>query len=212
MKKRLPGILCALVFLAGLAIFAYPKVADQWNTLHQSRAISTYDDAVQELDEEDYSRIWEEARAYNAKITENTFHGDAFGTVDAGDSQTGNTNEPETSGDGREGEIRLEDTEYWKVVNVDGTGIMGYISIPKINQRFPIYHGTSEGVLQIAAGASTSYSRGTAEKLEPGLYLVKAEKVQHDGYEYSFSRILSQFPPASTVWARERATMSGCMM
>ncbi|XCP84621.1 class C sortase [Roseburia hominis] len=152
MKKRLPGILCALVFLAGLAIFAYPKVADQWNTLHQSRAISTYDDAVQDLNEEDYSRIWEDARTYNAKITENTFHGDTFGIETAGGNQAGNTAEKEISEDSRKDEIRLEDTEYWKVLNVDETGIMGYLSIPKINQKFPIYHGTSEGVLQIAGG------------------------------------------------------------
>lgn len=146
MRKRLPGILCALIFLVGLGIFVYPKVADQWNTLHQSRAIATYDDAVQEMDEEDLNRIWEDARNYNATIEVNTFSGDIFSSSDAGDGQ-------ETSGTGDENDkIKLEDTEYWKVLNVDGTGIMGYLSIPKIKQKFPVYHGTGESVLQIAAG------------------------------------------------------------
>ncbi len=130
MRKRLPSILFTLIFLAGLAIFAYPKVSDQWNTLHQSRAIASYDDAVKDLDEEDYSQIWAAARDYNKKITSNTFSGDIFA----------------------EDEVELKDTEYWSVLNVGNTGIMGYISIPKIKQKFQIYHGTSEGVLQIAAG------------------------------------------------------------
>ncbi|XCP85585.1 class C sortase [Roseburia hominis] len=145
MKKKLPNILFGLIFLIGFGIFAYPKVADQWNTLHQSQAIATYDDAVKELDEEDYSQIWEAARNYNAKITSNTFGGDIFTAADAGDGQ-------EAAGDEKDKEIALEETEYWKVLNVGETGIMGYLSVPKIKQKFPIYHGTSEGVLQIAAG------------------------------------------------------------
>ncbi len=130
MRKKLPSILFTLIFLAGLAIFSYPKVSDQWNTLHQSRAIASYDDSVKELDEEDYSQIWAAARDYNKRITSNTFNGDIFA----------------------EDQAELEDTEYWDVLNVGDTGIMGYISIPKIKQKFQIYHGTSEGVLQIAAG------------------------------------------------------------
>lgn len=146
LKKKLPNILFGLIFLAGFGIFAYPKVADQWNTLHQSRAIATYDDAVKELDEEDYSQIWEAARNYNAGITENTFGGDIFTAEDAADGQG------VPPADTKNQEIKLEDTEYWKVLNVGETGIMGYLSVPKIKQKFPIYHGTSEGVLQIAAG------------------------------------------------------------
>ncbi len=146
MRKKLPSILFTLIFLAGLAIFSYPKVSDQWNTLHQSRAIASYDDSVKELDEEDYSQIWAAARNYNKKITSNTFQGDIFREKTAGSGQ-----EPAGT-DTENGEIELEDTEYWDVLNVGDTGIMGYISIPKIKQKFQIYHGTSEGVLQIAAG------------------------------------------------------------
>ncbi len=167
MRKRLPSILFTLIFLAGLAIFSYPKVSDQWNTLHQSRAIASYDDAVKELNEEDYSRIWKAARNYNEKIASNTFQGDVFqeeaaqtgeeaAQTDAEAAQTGaeaaQTDAEAAQTDMEVATIKLEDTEYWDVLNVGGTGIMGYISIPKIKQKFQIYHGTSEGVLQIAAG------------------------------------------------------------
>jgi sortase A len=45
-----------------------------------------------------------------------------------------------------------EMAEYKKQLNVSGLGIMGYIEIPKINCNMPIYHGTDESILQIAAG------------------------------------------------------------
>ena len=41
---------------------------------------------------------------------------------------------------------------YEKLLNVSGDGIMAYIEIPKIGCRLPIYHGTKESALQIAAG------------------------------------------------------------
>lgn len=130
MKKRLPGILLGLVFLIGLGIFLYPNIADQWNRYHQSRAIASYTDAVENMTEEDFEAQWAAANDYNAAIIQNTFNGDAF-------SQE---------------EKNMRGTDYWSVLNVGDDGIMGYISIPEINQRLPIYHGTSNSVLQIAAG------------------------------------------------------------
>lgn len=130
MRKHLPTILLVLIFLIGAGIFAYPTISDQWNRLHQSRAIATYQEAVEDLDQEDYEAAWEAARAYNSSLTENTFNHDAF-------SQE---------------EQNLRDTEYWDLLNLGGTGIMGYISIPEIDVRLPIYHGTSDPVLQVGTG------------------------------------------------------------
>ena len=130
MKKHLPTILLVLIFLIGAGIFAYPTISDQWNRLHQSRAIATYQEAVEDLDEEEYEAAREAAQAYNRSLQENTFNHDAF-------SQE---------------EQNLQDTEYWDLLNLGGTGIMGYISIPEIDVRLPIYHGTSDPVLQIGAG------------------------------------------------------------
>lgn len=129
-KQKLPGILLGLVFLVGLGIFAYPTVADQWNKYHQSRAIASYEETVADMDEVDYQKLWEMAEEYNSQIGNNTFDGDAF-------SQE---------------EQNMRGSKYWSVLNPGDNGIMGYISIPKIEQRLPIYHGTSEAVLQIGAG------------------------------------------------------------
>ena len=130
MKKHLSTIFLVLIFLVGAGIFAYPTIADQWNTLHQSRAIATYQEAVGDMNAEDYEAAWQAAEEYNRSIQENTFNHDAF-------SQE---------------EENLRDTEYWNLLNLGGTGIMGYLSIPEIDVRMPIYHGTSDPVLQIGAG------------------------------------------------------------
>lgn len=130
MKKHLTTIILVLIFLVGAGIFAYPTIADQWNSLHQSRAIATYQEAVEDMSAEEYEAAWQAAEEYNNSIQENTFNHDAF------------SNEEEN----------LRDTEYWDLLNLGGTGIMGYISIPEIDVRIPIYHGTSDPVLQIGAG------------------------------------------------------------
>lgn len=130
MKKRLPGMLLGLVFIIGLGIFSYPTVADQWNKYHQSKAIAGYEEAIADMEQKDFKNEWVAARNYNDKITANTFGKDAF-------SQE---------------EKNMKKTEYWSVVNLEKNGIMGYVSIPKIKQKLPIYHGTSDAVLQIGAG------------------------------------------------------------
>lgn len=129
-KGRLLTVLLILLFMAGAGVFGYPTLSEQWNRLHQSRAIASYQEAVEDLSEEDYERAWEEARAYNDTIAENTFSHDAF-------SQE---------------EENLRGTPYWSVLNLGENGIMGYISIPEIDQRLPIYHGTSDPVLQVGTG------------------------------------------------------------
>ena len=131
MKRKLSTILFALLFLAGLGILTYPTISDQWNTYRQSQLISTYDRAVSEMKEEDFAEAWEAARAYNQAMGANQIGADVFGV------------------DG-EGDIR--DTEYWRVLNVTGDGIMGYLTIPKINIKLSIYHGTAEDVLDTGVG------------------------------------------------------------
>lgn len=130
MKRTLINFAFGLLFLVGFGILSYPTISDQWNTYRQSRLISTYEAAVAEMKLEDYSREWEAARGFNDTLEKNNLYGDAFGTS--------------------EGEIT--DTEYWKILNTAGDGIMGYLSIPKINIRLGIYHGTAEDVLQTGIG------------------------------------------------------------
>lgn len=130
MKKKIPGILFGLMFLIGFGILVYPTVADQWNTYRQNRLISSYKDTVKEMKPEDFTREWEAAQSFNATIPQNNIYGDVFGE------------------DGKE----AENTAYWQVLNIAGDGVMGYLSIPKIDVKLSIYHGTSDEVLQTGIG------------------------------------------------------------
>ena len=130
MKKMLINVVFGLMFLTGFGILAYPTVSDQWNTYRQSRLISDYENVVAEMEPEDYTREWEAARSFNDTITSNNLYGDVFG---------------EEAGE-------LQETEYWHILNAAGHGVMGYMSIPKINIKLAIYHGTGDDVLQTGIG------------------------------------------------------------
>ncbi len=124
MKKNLSTILLILVFVFGLAVLLYPTISDYVNSKNQSVAIANYDSALANYTPEDYSAQFAIAQTYNASLNAQD---DAF-------------YHPEKV------------TGYNKVLDITGTGIMGYISIEKIGVSLPIYHGTSEGVLGIAVG------------------------------------------------------------
>jgi len=125
LKKHLVTIILVLLFLTGVALLLYPTVSDYWNSFHQSRAIASYAEAVSNVDNAAYDEMMEEARRYNQRLYR----------------------------DGRSWDMSDEEREeYQKVLDVTGTGIMGYIEIQKINCFLPIYHGTSDSVLQIAIG------------------------------------------------------------
>ena len=130
MKKKISAILFGLLFLVGFGILVYPTVSNQWNTYRQSQLISNYQSVVQDMKPEDFTQEWERAEAFNATITQNNLYSDVFG----------------------ESTTDLQSTEYWKVLNEAGDGIMGYLSIPKINIKLAIYHGTADDVLQTGVG------------------------------------------------------------
>lgn len=130
MRRKLSGILFGLLFLGGFGILAYPTVSNQWNTYRQSRLISNYEQAVSDMQPEDYTKEWEAAREFDSTLVQNNIYGDVFGSDD----------------------VDMKDTDYWKVLNVAGDGVMGYLSIPKINIKLAIYHGTAEDVLQTGIG------------------------------------------------------------
>lgn len=131
MLRKLSSFLFGLLFLVGFGILAYPTISDQWNTYRQSKLITDYEAAVKEIEEEDYEEIWALARAYNQTFAANSILADVFGIH-------------------KEGDIR--NTQYYQVLNVTGNGIMGYLTIPKINVKLSIYHGTSEDVLDTGVG------------------------------------------------------------
>nr|WP_296007086.1 class C sortase [uncultured Blautia sp.] len=130
MKRKIANVLFGLLFLIGFGILVYPTVSDQWNTYRQSRLISNYETVVENLTEEDFSDEWQKAIAFDQALVQNDLYGDVFGEDDG----------------------ELENTEYWKVLNVANDGVMGYLSIPKINVKHAIYHGTGDKVLQTGIG------------------------------------------------------------
>ena len=130
MKRHLSTILLVAVFLTGVCILLYPTVSDYWNSLHQSRAIGTYEDTLSTMTQQDYSAFFEQADAYNA----------ALRTLDF------------PLADFRALEERAGLTSYFDLLNVSGLGVMGYIDIDAIGVELPIYHGTENSVLNIAVG------------------------------------------------------------
>lgn len=130
MKRKIANILFGILFLIGFGILIYPTVSDQWNTYRQNQLISSYESQVSDLTEEDFTDEWKKAEAFNSNLTQNNLYGDVFG----------------------EDEKDIRTTEYWKVLNVAGDGVLGYLSIPKINIKLAVYHGTADDVLQTGVG------------------------------------------------------------
>ncbi len=125
MKGKASVILLFFVLIVGLSLLLYPSISDYWNSLHQSRAVSSYAEDAANLDEERYAELLDAARAYNESLSD------------------------------KENRYLITDAEkaaYNELLNLSGNGVMGYIEIPEIGCSLPIYHGVDESVLQIAIG------------------------------------------------------------
>lgn len=125
MKKHISTIILVVILIIGVSLLLYPTFSDYINSLHQSQAISTYADSVAQLDTEQYEEVWKAAQEYNVAMTANT---QSFKLSEAAAEK------------------------YRQQLNIDGSGVMGYIEIPKIKVSLPIYHGTDDVVLQQAIG------------------------------------------------------------
>ncbi len=130
-KKGKSGIFFVIVLIAGLVIMLYPNLSSYWNQLHQSKAVSDYAAVVSDIDEETKKKILLGAAEYNRNLYES-----GYCLV----------------------LTKKQEEEYFKQLDVMGTGMMGYIEIPKIDCFLPIYHTTKESVLQIAVGHVTGSS------------------------------------------------------
>lgn len=123
--KKLSTVLLIATFVAGLSLLLYPTVSNYWNTLHASRAVATYVDAVQNMGEDKRREMLQKAIEYNKSLTSD--------------------NQRLTISSARR-------QEYESILDVDGNGMIGYIEIPNVNITLPVYHGTNDDVLQIAVG------------------------------------------------------------
>lgn len=125
MKNKLINIFLILALVAGLSLLLYPTVSDYWNSLHTSQAVASYDQAVKSMDEGKYDELLQRAGQYNRDLF---LRGTLFALTDE------------------------EREDYNSQLDIDGSGVMGYIEIPTIKVSLPIYHGTSDDVLQVAVG------------------------------------------------------------
>ena len=128
-KRRRKGpslstVILVVILLAGVCILLYPSVSDWWNSMHATRAIAGYVTAVEDLSGEEKERVLEAARRYNAALA-----------------------------DGVDYDLTEEEyAEYLSLLDIGGTGIMGYVQISAIGVNLPVYHSVDEAVLQIAVG------------------------------------------------------------
>lgn len=123
-KKDKLNVMLVFVFIIGLSVMLYPPISSYWNSKVQSRAVASYSNAVKSLTEEEKDTMLKKADTYNEKLKD--------------------VNRPFLN--------YAETGDYNSILDISGTGIMGYVTIEKLGVELPIYHGTSEGVLQVAAG------------------------------------------------------------
>lgn len=125
LKKYFVEIILSLIMFTGFCLILYPPVSDWWNSLHQTHVIASYVEKVDGVSEEERRIMREAAEAYNERLANQRTEFDL---------------------------TKEERTEYNSLMDVTGTGVMGYIEIPVIDVDLPVYHGDNEAILQIAAG------------------------------------------------------------
>ena len=128
-KITIKDIIRLIVLLVAFSVLLYPTFSSYLNEKNGSKVVSYYDEESVKLSKAEKEQMLEDARAYNQEMLGNIDLIDPFSQEDV--------------------EI---DARYEELLNVDGSGMMGYIRIPKINIELPIYHGTSETVLQAGVG------------------------------------------------------------
>ena len=124
MKRDMIGIVLVLMLFVGVCALLYPSVSQYWNTKTQTRAVDNYQEILDSLKEEDYDAYFQAAEEYNTALAALKFP---------------LTDYPQL-------------TNYNEILNINGNGIMGYVSIPKLGVELPLYHGISAQVLNIACG------------------------------------------------------------
>lgn len=124
MQSRKSTIILLISFFIGLSVLLYPSISSYWNSKTQSEAIVDYEAMLANYKPEDYTALFDAADQYNRQLA--------------------------SIQDPLRNFLQVEG--YNGILNVSGTGMMGYVTIKKINQELPVYHGTSDAVLGIAAG------------------------------------------------------------
>lgn len=123
-KRKWSTVVLLALFFVGLSVLLYPALSDFWNSRTQSEAIVDYRAMLEARPKEDHSASFRQAEEYNR----------ALGALGAPLLDYGQV------------------AGYSTLLDMDGTGMMGYVTIPKIGVELPLYHGTSDAVLSAAVG------------------------------------------------------------
>lgn len=128
-NRKIADVIRLVILLVALSVLLYPTISNYLYEKNSSRIVSDYDVTMEQISEEERQAMLAKAQEYNEKLAENSaIMSDPFlGTAE-------------------------EDPEYQSLLNMNGAGVMGYIRIPKIELELPVYHGTSEKVLQRGVG------------------------------------------------------------
>ena len=124
MKRHKTVIFLTLGFLVGICILLYPAFSNYWNSKTQSRAITNYESVLENLKPEDYSALFENAHAYNKALYETDFPLMDYDQVPG----------------------------YHDTLRISDSDMIGYLKIDRIGVELPIYHGTSDKVLNRGVG------------------------------------------------------------
>ena len=124
MRKHKTVIFLTLGFLIGVCILLYPSFSDYWNSKTQSRAITNYESVLENLNPEDYTAIFEDAHAYNKALYETDYPLIDYKKVPG----------------------------YYDTLSISDSDMIGYLKIERIGVELPIYHGTSDEVLNKGVG------------------------------------------------------------
>lgn len=125
MRKHISTIIAGIIFLTGLSLLLYPTISNFWNSKHQTQAVADYSKQIEKMDDQEKEQALAAAEEYNQTLITNG---------------------------GRFTPSEEEDTLYDSLLDANGTGMMGYITIPEIRCKLPIYHGVEDSVLQVGIG------------------------------------------------------------
>jgi sortase (surface protein transpeptidase) len=125
--KKKTDIILIIIFLVGLSVLLYPTISNYYNSFHESKVIAAYETNLSKMTETDYSGALQKASDYNSTLSAGT--------------QSFESGEP-------------VDSTYSSLLNLSDDGMMGYITISKLDVELPIYHGTSDSVLAAAVQAT----------------------------------------------------------
>ena len=133
MKRKILTVLAILLGLAGLGVLLYPSVSNWMEQAKQRRQIAAYQEAQAQMEQKRRAALLAEADRYNQKLAELGISFDMLGEA-----------EKEA--------LLIDGKSYDELLLAEDSGVMGYLEIPEIRVKLPIYHGTGDFAICNGAG------------------------------------------------------------